>query len=136
MIKETEMIQQNREEILKKREIIDNEYFISIWPFMSIELNLSGAELFIYAVIFSMYYNNACSFSGSRKYLQVLCNVSKTTVENALRSLEEKELIVKNYSTFGGFKKATYTVNEDSLPDIEKFALIKKGLQIRRMIDA
>ena len=103
---------------------------------MSIELNLSGAELFIYAVIFSMYYNNACSFSGSRKYLEALCNVSKTTVENALRSLERKELITKSYSSLGGFKKAVYTVNEESLPDIEKFALIKKGIRIRRMIDA
>ena len=48
---------------------------------------------------------------------------SKAVVNRALLSLEERELILKEYRQYGQIKRAIYFINADKLPTCELFAL-------------
>ena len=102
---------------------IGRENFVKIWGFMLVDLKLEKAELIIYAVIFSMHRNYCDCFSGSRRYLEKWSNSSRATVENALKSLENKNLIRKEYRQYGRSRQAVYFINTEALPTCEMFAL-------------
>ena len=92
---------------------IGRENFVKIWGFMLIDLKLEKTELIIYAVIFSMHRNYCDCFSGSRRYLEKWSNASRATVENALKSLENKNLIRKEYRQYGRSRQAVYFINTE-----------------------
>ena len=102
---------------------IGRENFVKIWGFMLIDLKLEKTELMIYAVIFSMHRNYCDCFSGSRRYLEKWSGASRATVENALKSLENKNLIRKEYRQYGRSRQAVYFINTEVLPTLEMFAL-------------
>lgn len=102
---------------------IQREHFIRIWGFMLTDFKLDKTELIVYAVIFGIYRQYCDCFVGSRKYLQSWCNASKSAVDNALVSLEEKNLIVKKYRAYGRMKRAVYYINTEALPRCEMFRL-------------
>ena len=102
---------------------IGRENFLKIWGFMLIDLKLEKTELIIYAVIFSMHRNYCDCFSGSRRYLEKWSAASRATVENALKSLENKNLIRKEYRQYGRSRQAVYFINTEALPTCEMFAL-------------
>ena len=97
--------------------------FVVVWGFMRQALKLKGFELLIYAVIFGYYKSYASPFTGSRKYLAEWTGASRSSVENALASLEKKNYIKKEYVMYDNIKKAIYTVNTDALPDCDMFEL-------------
>ena len=97
--------------------------FIKIWDFMRLDFGLKNTELMVYAVIFAMHRNYCECFMGSREYLMQWSGGSKTAVDRALVSLEERELITKEYRQYGQMRKAIYFVNTDKLPTCEAFAL-------------
>lgn len=109
--------------------------FIVIWGFMRQAFKLKGFELNIYAVIFGYYRNYGSPFTGSRKYLSEWTGASRSTVENALLSLEKKNLILKEYVMYDNIKKAVYTINTDVLPDCDMFEIENRSREIHKKIE-
>ena len=97
--------------------------FMKVWDFMRLDFKLKNTELMVYAIIFAMHRNYCECFSGSREYLIKWSGGSKSGVERALVSLEERKLILKEYRQYGPMRKAIYFVNADMLPTCEMFAL-------------
>ena len=97
--------------------------FIVVWGFMRQEFKLKGFELLVYAVIFGYHKSNCAPFTGSREYLEEWTGGSRTSVENALSSLVDRGLIIKEYMRYGNIKKATYRVNTEKLPTHPMFEL-------------
>ena len=102
---------------------IGRENFLKIWGFMLVDLKLEKTELIVYAIIFSMHKNYCDCFSGSRRYLEKWSGASRATVENALKSLENKNLIKKEYRQYGRSRQAVYFINTEAFPTCEMFAL-------------
>lgn len=97
--------------------------FIKIWDFMLMDLGLEKTELLVYAVIFAMHRNYCECFMGSREYLAMWCNAGRTAINQALASLEKKNLIRKEMRQYSNIKKAVYFINTEALPTCEMFAL-------------
>ena len=69
--------------------------YVVILDWMCQDLKLSGNELLIYALIYGFCQDNSSYFFGSRNYIAKTFNISKPTVDKALKSLVEKNLIIK-----------------------------------------
>lgn len=69
--------------------------YIMIQSFMVKDLKLKGNELLVYAIIYGFSQEENCVFSGSLQYLADWTNSTKQGIMKCLKSLEEKELIVK-----------------------------------------
>ena len=67
--------------------------FVVIQGWMCNELGLKGNELLIFAMIYGFSQDGETKFYGSRKYMADTFNISLPTVDKALTSLEDKELI-------------------------------------------
>ncbi len=67
--------------------------YVTIQAFMVKDLNLSGNELMVYAIIFGFSQEDGCWFTGSRKYLADWCRTSKRTISTNLKKLVEKGLV-------------------------------------------
>ena len=68
---------------------------IMVQGFMCNELKLSGNELLVFAIIYGFSQDGMTRFRGGRSYISKTLNISMPTVDKALKSLIEKELIVK-----------------------------------------
>lgn len=85
---------------------------IVIQGWMVCELELKGNELLIYAIIYGFSQTDNQVFSGSLQYLADWTNSSKQSVMKCLKSLEEKQLIVKNDKYINGVKFCEYYVTK------------------------
>lgn len=72
-----------------------NNNYMTIQGWMVNELNLKGNELLVYALIYGFSQDGECKFAGSLNYISEWISASKQTVINVLKSLEEKNLIIK-----------------------------------------
>lgn len=99
------------------------ERFFKVWDFMIGDFKLEKTELLVYSIIFGMYRNYCDAFTGSREYLARWTSASERSVAAALKSLEEKKLIEKEYRQYGMIRKAIYRVNTRLLPTCEMFKL-------------
>ena len=108
--------------------------FIQIWDFMLFNFKLEKSELLVYAIIFAMHKNFRTYFQGSRKYLAKWTNTSVRTVSEALKSLADKELIVKCYKESARGRRAVYHINPDALPECEFFARENKNKKLNAII--
>lgn len=87
--------------------IRDNNFFmVSGW--MLNKLNLKGAALQIYAIIYGFCQDGEGSFTGSLQYLCDFTNSSKNTVLKALKELTEKGYVTKSENTINGVRFCTY----------------------------
>ena len=111
---------------------LEKEQFLTIWGFMLTDFKLEKTELLVYAVIFAMHRNYCDCFMGSRDFLQRWSNASKSAVDKALKSLEEKGLIRREYRQIGQIKKAVYFINTEALPTLEMFELENRNRDINR----
>lgn len=68
----------------------------TVCGFMSRALGLSGAELQVYAVIYSFSRDGIGTFSGSKEYLARTVGFSVRTVERALKDLTERGLVFRS----------------------------------------
>ena len=68
--------------------------YFSVHSFMTDGLDLSGAELLVYALIYS-FSDTADGFHGSQDYISQRTKISERTVRRALISLIGKGLLVK-----------------------------------------
>lgn len=87
----------------------DNYFMVSGW--MLNRLNLKGAALQIFSIIYGFSQDGEGSFTGSLQYLCDFTNSSKNTVLKALKELIEREYIVKTENTINGVRFCTYKTN-------------------------
>lgn len=102
--------------------MIRRENYYSVHGWMIFDLNLRDTELLVYSIIYGFSQDGCSKFCGSLKYLMVWAgNKSKQCIINALKNLEEKNLIIKEISS----PTNKYSVNMDyvdgkkSLPEDE-----------------
>ena len=62
---------------------------------MTLYLNLRGNELPIYAIIYSFSKDGQGCFFGTRQYLALICNCSIRSVDNSLKNLVKRKLVLK-----------------------------------------
>ena len=94
---------------------MDNSNYIQIQGWMVKELHLKGNELLIYALIYGFSQDGQSKFTGSLSYIADWISSSKQTVINTLKSLEEKNLIVKEQEVINNitFNKFSVVKNFD-----------------------
>ena len=84
--------------------------YITIQSFMSKELKLKGNELLVYAIIYGFSQTENQYYTGSRQYLATWCNITKKSVDIALKKLLDKELIEKEEEYKNNVKYCRYKV--------------------------
>ena len=100
-----------------------NENFYVIQGWMVNELNLSGNELMIYAIIYGFSQESNSWYEGSLSYLSSFINCkSKTTVLSVLKELQEKGLVEKQEHEINNVKFCKYrTVYQNLIYPVSKF---------------
>lgn len=97
----------NKEELLEKYNVRDEDFKIFGW--MTYDLKLCGSELLIYALIFCFNYFRNSLFCGSQEYIGARCGCTRKTVNKVLRSLVEKDLLLKVIVCLKGVNGVEYT---------------------------
>lgn len=87
--------------------MVNNDNYVVIQGFMVNELHLKGNELLIYAIIYGFSQDNQ-EFRGSQQYLADWTNTDRRNVARILKSLIDKELIIKNDEIINGVKFCKY----------------------------
>ena len=104
---------------------VKNENYCTIQGWMINELNLKGAELMAYAVIygFSQARGEEQYMTCSQEYIAEWCNVSRQQINKILKTLEEKKFIVKKISRQNGAVKSYdyRAVSLDEIMDVKIF---------------
>lgn len=90
--------------------ILDDNYF-QITGWMLNRLGLKGTDLQVYAIIYGFSQDGESQFTGSLQYLCDFTGTSKPTVIKALKSLVEKDYIIKNEKTINGVTFNRYKAN-------------------------
>ena len=86
---------------------MDNNYIV-IQGWMTSELNLSGNELLVYALIYGFSQDNESYYYGSRGFIGKMLNITLPTVDKALKSLLQKQLIMKEEMIVNGIRCVGY----------------------------
>ena len=95
---------------------VKRENFITIQGFMLTDLQLKGNELLIYACIYGFSQAENQVFNGSLQYLADWTNSTKQGVIKCLKSLEEKQFIVKKENYINGVKFCEYYATKFNTP--------------------
>lgn len=100
----------------------DSFYLVIFW--MIHRLKLKGANLQVFALIYSFCNDNKNEFYGSLDYISKATGYTKQSVIDAINKLIDKRYIVKKQKRINGVVQNTYKIN---LQVVKK---IKKGSQI------
>ena len=95
---------------------VKRENYITIQGFMLTDLKLKGNELLIYACIYGFSQAENQVFNGSLQYLADWTNSTKQGVIKCLKSLEEKQFIVKKENFINGVKFCEYYATKFNTP--------------------
>lgn len=87
---------------------VKDENYYQVQGWMVTKLNLKGNEKDIYAIIYGFSQDGQTRYTGSLQYLADWTNSSKQSVINCLKSLIDKELIVKEEKYINGVKFVEY----------------------------
>jgi hypothetical protein len=96
----------------------DNYFQVSGW--MLNNLNLKGAALLVFSIIYGFSQDGEGSFTGSLQYLCDFTNSSKNTVLKSLRELTEKKYIIKTENSINGVRFCTYKVNAPLVQNLNR----------------
>lgn len=108
---------------------VKNENFYIIFGWMINELQLKGTELQVYAIIYGFSQDGESVFSGSIGYIMSWLGVSsKHTVINAIKSLVEKGLVIKEPLTINGVVFNKYRV------DLTKVGSAKNAPPVQNLV--
>ena len=92
--------------------MINDGNYITIQGWMRTELNLSGNELIVYAIIYGFSQNKQGEFTGSVQYLADWVGCTKRTVTTILRKFVDEELVTKTVTQLdNNAKKVSYQAN-------------------------
>lgn len=119
----------------------ENFYVIHGW--MINKLKLKGNELLCYAIIYGFSQDGETMFNGSRKYISDCVGASNSTIDNALASLVEKGLIIKEVDNIKGVIFNRYKVSTiifekskcDTLPKITTPHITKNGTPLPKIVN-
>lgn len=89
---------------------VNNDNFIMIQGWMINELKLKGNDLMVYAIIYGFSQAENQCYNGSLQYLADWCGSSKQGIMKNLKSLLEKQLIVKEEIIKNNVKFCEYRV--------------------------
>ena len=92
--------------------MVNEKSYINIQAFMVNDLHLKGNELIIYAIIWGFSQDGISEFKGGLQYLADWTNSTQQGVLKALKSLLQKQLILKNEKRNGFIKYCTYKTTE------------------------
>ena len=107
--------------------MINDENYIHIAGWMINKLDLKGSELLIYAIIYGFSQDGESMFTASSQYLADWTNTTKQSVFKVLKSLTERELIIRKENNINNITFVSYRYN-DSIPGVPSKSLepIKK----------
>ena len=108
--------------------MIKPENYIVIQGWMRTELDLSGTDLMMYAIIYGFSQTENQRFTGSLKYASEWLGCSKNTIVNSLKSLISKGLIVKVDKYINGVKFCEYYAENALLKAGQNFEGYTKNL--------
>ena len=103
--------------------MINDGNYITIQGWMRTELNLSGNELIVYAIIYGFSQNKQGEFTGSAQYLADWVGCTRRTIMSILNKLVEDGIISKtetvlnnnekrvSYKAEGGCEKISHNIN-------------------------
>ena len=93
---------------------IKNENFYTVLGWMLNVLELRGNELIIFAIIYSFSQDGESEFTGSSTFLQQFANIkAQNTVLTTLKSLTEKQYIIKRSYMRDNVQRVAYRANLD-----------------------
>jgi len=84
------------------------ENYITVCGWMVTDLNLSGNDLLVYALIYGFSQDTNSVFSGTARYIADWLNVRKETVLQILKRLTDKGLLEKRGKTVNGVQLYDY----------------------------
>lgn len=87
---------------------IDNNNYFSVQAWMVNELNLRGVERDVFAIIYGYSQDKESDFHGSLEYLSQLTGYSRNSICTALKSLTDKQFIIKEEKTINNIKYCRY----------------------------
>lgn len=107
--------------------MVDRSY-ITIQSWMRTDLQLSGTELLVYAVIYGFSQDGTSRFAGSRQYIADWCGCTIRSVQTILNSLTERGLLTKYENIVNNVRQCEYVANfttseKISPPPSEKISL-------------
>jgi len=117
---------------------IKEENYVTIQGWMRTQLNLSGNELLVYAIIYGFSQSETHKFKGSLQYLADWCGATKQGILINLKSLIQKGYIEKTESEKYGIKVCEYTcINpvKDISPVLNKVEQGIKESLINNIVD-
>ena len=100
---------------------VKNENYFQVSGWMINELQLKGAELCVYAIIYGFSQSGEYQFTGSKQYLADFVGVTKRSIIDILANLVKKGVIEKREVMNGNIKRSYYK----ALLPSEKSSLVK-----------
>lgn len=91
-----------------------NNYF-SVQGWMVNGLGLSGNELMAYAMVYGFSQDGESEFRGTSRYISEWLSVTKVTTIKIMKTLLDKELIIRRDSVIDGNVNPFYTVNQSKI---------------------
>lgn len=88
--------------------------YLTIQSWMITELNLSGNDLLVYAILYGFSQDGESFFEGNIQYLADWCNATKRGIYKNLQNLLDRNLIEKVEMSHNGTKYYRYRVSEQS----------------------
>lgn len=111
---------------LKLSNVVKDENYITLLGWMPNRLGLSGNELLTYSLIYGFSQVQGQAYTGSINYLCSWLNCSRPTAIKTLKSLTEKNLLIKDTWEVNGVKFSKYHINNDVFtPSKEPIRVVK-----------
>lgn len=95
--------------------------FFQVNGWMLTDLELKNSELLIYAIIYGFSQDGHHKFNGSLQYLAEWTNTTTRNVSNALKSLVDKNYILKETKVDNGVTFNEYMANPEYILDADEY---------------
>lgn len=102
-------------------ELVKNENYYVVKGWMINDLKLKGNERIVFAVIYGFSQDGESWFEGSRDYLANWCNCTLPGLDKNIKSLLEKELIIKKTTGKGRGNYCKYKCNLTKIDEMRGF---------------
>lgn len=100
---------------------IRNENFYTVLGWMLNVLELKGNELIVFAIIYSFSQDGESEFTGSLTFMQAFANIkAQNTVISMLKSLSDKNLILKREYMKDNVRRVAYRANLEYIDKMKK----------------
>jgi len=115
--------------------VIDENYIV-IQGWMINNLKLKGNELLIYAIIYGFSQDGISKYKAGLQYLADWTNSTKQGCMKNLKSLVEKEFIIKEETEINNIKYCNYTVNLEKVNTVKQSLIpVKQSLTNNKIIN-